>query len=237
MNNTISASSKSLTTIPDNNSNTSNGAYDTLFAQILASNVSNPQQSVVNKPKNASISAPNTHQDSNTTIKTKKSPANNAAYTVSGGQVVVTVKKSDSDNNNRIYWSTDNFKTRHYISTDNQTGNYTIGAFAVGTKIEFGIDNGVGGFYLTGSALKNPDGIIHAVITKSKNSTQIGFEDVYGGGDYDFNDVVISISNKPAKPVNNPTREVVWAAEEGILFLIPQSLFLLMAALFRLTII
>lgn len=137
-------------------------------------------------------------KNSTTTTNNTKTKINpNAAFVATGGQVVVSVKTPYSDNVNRIYWSTDNFKTRHFISTDNQVGNYNIGVFPAGTQIEFGIDNGVGGFFRTGAAAYNSDGIAHAIVNKSKTTSSIGFEDTYGGGDYDFNDVLLSVANKP----------------------------------------
>lgn len=132
-----------------------------------------------------------------TTNNTKIKAKPNAAFVATGGQVVVSVKTSYSDNVNRIYWSTDNFKTRHFISTDNHVGNYNIGVFPAGTQIEFGIDNGFGGFFRTGAAAYNSDGIAHAIVSKSKTTSSIGFEDTKGGGDYDFNDVLLSVANKP----------------------------------------
>lgn len=118
-------------------------------------------------------------------------------FTAGKGDVVVDIKNSDSGYDNKIYWSTDNFKTKHYVGVDNNTGSVNIGKFAEGTKIEFGIDNGSGQFFRTGAAANNSDNLEHAKVTKTDAGTQIGFEDLQGGGDNDFNDAIIKVRNLP----------------------------------------
>jgi hypothetical protein len=113
--------------------------------------------------------------------------------------VVVDIQNSESGYNNKIYWSTDNFKTKNYIGVDNNVGSYDLGSFAAGTKIQFGIDNGQGDFFKSGSASDNSDNFQHAKSTSSSSGTQIGFEDLRNGGDQDFNDAIINVRN-----VNNP---------------------------------
>jgi len=143
-----------------------------------------------------------TKKQSTTTQSVLNNP--NAAFVASGGSVVVTIQNSYSDYNNKIYWSTDNFKTRHYIGVDNKVGNHTIGVFPAGTPIEFGIDNGFDGFFRTGSAVNNSDGIVHALVNKSKGASIIRFEDMKNGGDWNFNDAVITVRNQPIPPAQKP---------------------------------
>lgn len=120
-------------------------------------------------------------------------------FVAGNGDVVVDVKNSESGYDNRIYWSSDNFKTRHYIGVDNETGTYNLGKFKPGTKIQFGIDNGVGNFFKTGSASANSDQVEHARVSKIADGIQIGFEDLAGGGDRDYNDAIITVANVPAQ--------------------------------------
>jgi hypothetical protein len=115
------------------------------------------------------------------------------------GDVVVEVKASESGYDNRIFWSTDNFTTKNYIGTDNQTGNVNLGKFKEGTKIQFGIDNGAGQFFKSGPASRNVDNIAHAKVTKTSEGSEFGFEDLMGGGDRDFNDAIIKVRNLPAE--------------------------------------
>ena len=191
-----------LNSLDDNQNapNSSSANNDNLFAQILAltnlpiqkaavTTKSSPQPQVKVATKAATPAPP-------IPVKKPKPSDPNAVFVADGQQVMVTVKKSDSDNVNKIYWSTDNFITRHYISTDNQPGNYNIGTFTAGTSIAFGIDNGHGSFFRTGVAGFNPDGLAHAIVTKTKTVSSIGFEDKNGGGDFDYNDVILSVMNK-----------------------------------------
>lgn len=142
---------------------------------------------------------------SNTTTNNSTS-----GFVASGGDVVVDVKSSDSGYQNKIYWSTDNFKTKNYIGVDNNQASVNIGSFAKGTKVEFGIENDAGQFFRTGDASTNIDQQVHAKVTTANNATEIGFEDLFGGGDNDFNDAIISVrsldsnNSKSATPVTTP---------------------------------
>ncbi len=120
-------------------------------------------------------------------------------------QVTVDIKTSESGYDNKIYWSTDNFATRNYLGVDNHTGTIDIGTFKAGTKIDFGIDNGQGQFFRTGSASANVDNIEHAVVKTTSEGTQIGFEDLVGGGDRDFNDAILNVRTTAVPEASNPS--------------------------------
>jgi len=107
--------------------------------------------------------------------------------------VIVDIKASDSGYENQIYWSSDNFVTRHYLGVDNHTASVNLGSFAAGTQIDFGIVNGNGQFFRTGGAGANADGLAHTRQTAVDGGLQIGFEDLYGGGDNDFNDAILQV--------------------------------------------
>ena len=78
-----------------------------------------------------------------------------------------------------------------------------LGAIKAGTSLDFFLIayGATGGkdFYSTNSSL-NQDGLIHAVTMAANGSTYliIGFEDMKGGGDRDFNDVVIAVEITPS---------------------------------------
>jgi hypothetical protein len=121
------------------------------------------------------------------------------AFVADGGPVVVDIKGSDSGYDNKIYWSADNWQTRNYLGVDNQTATIDLGSFKPGTKIEFGIDNGNGDFFRTGGAAANSDQFQHArVAAADGGGSTIGFEDLRGGGDRDFNDAIIEVRTRPA---------------------------------------
>ena len=76
--------------------------------------------------------------------------------------------------------------------------NFDLGTINSGEELVFYITNGANYTFYSTSASTNPDGISHAVITSlGSNKWQIGFEDQYGGGDRDYNDIVIKVTATP----------------------------------------
>jgi len=78
-----------------------------------------------------------------------------------------------------------------------------LGSFAVGTELVFRLDvpvsfAGPAASYFTGPASRNPDNVFHAAASSTGTRTYVGFEDVRGGGDRDFNDLIFSFSNTAA---------------------------------------
>jgi len=82
------------------------------------------------------------------------------------------------------------------------TERQVLGAFPVGQEIVFGIyvyDQALGRYYTyhSGDASNNPDGVPHVQLWKiadGRYSLRVGFEDLYGGGDNDFNDLTFEVS-------------------------------------------
>jgi len=74
---------------------------------------------------------------------------------------------------------------------------FNLGSFVAGTKIAFEIFNNTTGFrYFTGLPSLNPDNTLHAFFKLlSEDTIQIGFEDLFQGGDKDYDDLVFKISN------------------------------------------
>lgn len=86
-----------------------------------------------------------------------------------------------------------------YVGTGHVTDtgtNVPVGSFAAGTELKFAIvvtDTGL--TYYSGPATRNADGFNHAAVTYAGECRWIvGFEDQYGGGDQDFNDIELAIS-------------------------------------------
>jgi hypothetical protein len=81
--------------------------------------------------------------------------------------------------------------TRDYIALNTDVGKQvTLGPFAAGRELVFGIAllNDGPTFYM-GPGSRNPDGIAHAVVTETGVRTfLVGFEDMFDGGDRDYDD-------------------------------------------------
>lgn len=157
-----------------------------------AASANRPAATPSARPANAApaTAAPATASDGKSVAKN-----NGKDLVATGGDVVVDINASDSGYNNRIFYSTDNFKTKHYIGVDNHQASVNLGPLAAGTKIQFGIDNGAGQFFQAGNAAANVDKLDHAQVSKTANGVKIGFEDLLGGGDNDFNDAIITVRN------------------------------------------
>lgn len=85
------------------------------------------------------------------------------------------------------------------LGTGNVTASgYTVnlGMFTSGTELVFSIYvQNTGYTYYTGPGSRNPDGLVHAAITNLGNGDYvIGFEDLFGGGDKDYDDVNLVIT-------------------------------------------
>lgn len=77
-----------------------------------------------------------------------------------------------------------------------------LGWFSAGTELEFRLDvSNTGNSFFTGGRLLNPDGLPHALaITRFDEGlrlfvTRVGFEDLLGGGDLDYNDFNFLLTN------------------------------------------
>jgi hypothetical protein len=75
-----------------------------------------------------------------------------------------------------------------------------LGTFPAGTELIFRLDVSSTGYsYYTGAAERNPDSEIHARIdTLESGAHRFGFEDLYGGGDRDYDDCVFEVSGSDA---------------------------------------
>jgi hypothetical protein len=128
-----------------------------------------------------------------------------------GGDVSVDILQSWSgfDNVVNLYWGyTDanhNLSDLTYIGIDNQINTVNLGSFVAGTELVFGIVSPQGTFLL-GDGSRNADGRAHGWVGWNPaapgfaESWLVGFEDLYGGGDKDFNDAIFRVNQTAAVP-------------------------------------
>lgn len=97
---------------------------------------------------------------------------------------------------------------------------FNLGVFDAGTllNVELYVKTTGDSFY-TGPASNNPDNILHAQVIenwKHTGRTYVGFEDLFDGGDRDYNDFRVSFSNTQSHaPV--PLPAAVWLLGSGLL--------------------
>lgn len=70
-----------------------------------------------------------------------------------------------------------------------------LGVFTAGTELVFVLNNQVGGLFFSGPASGNPDNLSHAIVDFSPGQASVGFEDMFGGGDRDYNDLEFTLSD------------------------------------------
>ena len=71
---------------------------------------------------------------------------------------------------------------------------------------------------------RNTDGIDHSIAfyNNSDGKTLVGFEDLYGGGDRDYDDIVFLVSNVSATPVPEPGTYAMLLAGLGLIGAVAQ---------------
>jgi hypothetical protein len=119
-----------------------------------------------------------------------------------GGDVTVTILQSDARDTSDLYLMSPGLEL--LIGTNKETGKtVNLGPFPAGTELIFGIRNRSypGHVFMTGPASRNTDNIVHATVeTIDATTAVVGFEDVPGGFDLDFNDNVFSFTSVAINP-------------------------------------
>jgi hypothetical protein len=139
-----------------------------------------------------------------------------------GGHVIATFEANGAGYSNDLFLDApdnglglifNNYATTPGTSVD-------LGDFAPGTELIFRLHvNNTGDNFFTGPAIRNPDGVAHVLVDDSvpgaPGKTFVGFEDLWGGGDLDYNDLVFSFTNVrahdivPDRPVPEPASLVL----------------------------
>jgi len=116
-----------------------------------------------------------------------------------GGEDISTIfRGGEAGYSSDVFIDSDTTLFRH-IGKGNVTPvptTYALGLFQEGDELEFSIyvTDKENTFY-SGPADRNGDDIVHALITDNNDgSFTVGFEDLYGGGDFDYNDINFTVT-------------------------------------------
>lgn len=124
-----------------------------------------------------------------------------------GGDVVVQVLRPFADLTSDIYLFRPG-KPPRLIGNSRGFNDppVLLGHFPAGSELVFGIIvRGTGNTFKTGAGSRNPDGLVHAIVGCLPNGgSEIGFEDFFGGGDNDRNDVRLHVTNKNRRGITEP---------------------------------
>ena len=145
------------------------------------------------------------------------------------GVVRITFLGSDAGYFNELYLESDDPSTSDRLLFDRTTRygrTFVLGNFDAGTILTFRLHvRNTGDDFFTGDASTNPDGIAHARATTVYDPsldlpvTTVGFEDLAGGGDRDFNDFMFRLTN-----VVDPLPEAAPVPEPSSLYLLSGGL-------------
>ena len=121
----------------------------------------------------------------------------------STGSVEATFLGHTAAYSNDLYFSTDNVNWS-FIFNNHTAGwgeTVTLGNFDAGTELFFKIYvNNTATTFFSGPGSNNPDGLVHVMAETTGADTYVGFEDLFGGGDQDYDDVRYSFRNVAAVP-------------------------------------
>jgi hypothetical protein len=137
----------------------------------------------------------------------------------SGGNVLITFEGTDAG-----YDSLISVNGGTEIFPNHGTGVGTtvdLGFFAAGTVLDISLHVlNTGNFWHTGPGAGNADGLEHANVVYNFNGdagrTYVGFEDLFGGGDRDYNDHQFSFTNV-SNPVPEPETYALMLAGLGLM--------------------
>lgn len=118
----------------------------------------------------------------------------------SDGEVIATFLGHTAGYSNNLYLDSPS-NSLGLIFNNHSTppgSTFSLGNFTAGTELIFRIYViNTGQSFFTGDASRNPDGLFHAVVDDAYSATAayVGFEDLLGGGDLDYDDLNFSFTN------------------------------------------
>ncbi len=126
-------------------------------------------------------------------------------YVAETGNVTTTFLFNGAgySNNLFLYLPSNGFGVIFNNQTTAPGTTYDLGTFTAGTELQFAIYVlDTGHTFFSGDASRNADGLAHAVVDTEyyTGETYVGFEDLWGGGDRDYDDVAFSFSNVATTP-------------------------------------
>ena len=116
-----------------------------------------------------------------------------------GGDVVVTFVSNGAWYVSELYLDGLDSNAIFNSSTTAEGTSINLGNFDTDVELIFKLlVLQTGDLFYTGDAARNVDGLVHAVVSNVAGQVLVGFEDIFGGGDRDYNDLVFAFTNVSA---------------------------------------
>jgi hypothetical protein len=126
-----------------------------------------------------------------------------------GKDITVRVLPADAGYTSTLLYLVPELKKAGIVATNRNVGSViNIGHFDAGLEVIFGIlVQNTGNFFMTGLGSRNLDGLSHATVNYAgPGQAIVGFEDLFGGGDRDYDDNMFEMSGGISnEPVPEPT--------------------------------
>lgn len=133
-------------------------------------------------------------------------PIIGAQLFATGGNVTITVEPATAGFTSELWLYEPGADV--FIALNHDVGTVVnLGPFVAGTELIFGIFvRNTGDTFYMGPGSRNPDGLAHAAVDAlSPTEAIVGFEDILGGGDLDYDDNVFRFVG--VRPTQNEVPE------------------------------
>jgi hypothetical protein len=141
-------------------------------------------------------------------------PISEQTLMATGGDVVVTFVSNGAGYTSELFLDGafgDDLGAIFNNATTSVGATMNLGPFAAGTELVFRLlVQQTGHLFYTGPGSRNVDGIVHAMIQDAAGRVIVGFEDLFGGGDFDYDDLVFAFTN--VSPADAPGTGVTTGA-------------------------
>ena len=126
-------------------------------------------------------------------------PITEQTLIATGGNVVVTFVSNEAGFTSELFLDgplgAELGALFNNVTTDVGT-SIDLGSFAAGTELVFKLlVKQTGDIFYTGFGERNADGIGHGAVESGEEQVLVGFEDLFGGGDFDYDDLVFAFTS------------------------------------------
>ena len=126
-------------------------------------------------------------------------PITEQTLIATGGNVIVTFLANGAGFTSELFLDGalgEEFGAIFNNATTEVGASVDLGSFTGGTELIFKLlVKQTGDTFYTGFGDRNVDGTQHAAFESGKGQVFVGFEDLFGGGDFDYDDLVFSLTN------------------------------------------